>query len=46
MAETDDLGLYAQWREGKSRSAFDELVERYAPTTKPEDLVKDIEALL
>ncbi|MGI6461407.1 MAG: sigma-70 family RNA polymerase sigma factor [Candidatus Hydrogenedentales bacterium] len=31
MAETDDLGLYAQWREGKSRSAFDELVERYAP---------------
>jgi len=31
MAEIDDLGLYAQWREGKSRSAFDELVERHAP---------------
>ncbi len=31
MAETDDLGLYAQWREGKDREAFDELVNRHAP---------------
>lgn len=31
MADTDDLGLYTQWREGKDREAFDELVNRHAP---------------